>query len=83
MISIPVIHLETNEIISSYKNLIKDPLLRKIWETEFGKEFGNLAQGDDKTGEIGTDSIFVITLEEISKIPKGRSVTYARVVVDF
>ena len=79
----PVIHLETNEIITSYTNLIKDLLMRDVWETVFGKEFGNLAQGDDRQGEIGTNSIFVMTLEEIQQIPKDRTVTYARVVVDY
>ena len=78
-----VIHPETNEIISSYKKLIKDPLLRKIWVTEFGKEFGNLAQGDGRIGEIGTHSIFALTLQEMKNIPKDRTVTYALIVVDF
>eukprot|EP00804_Cyclotella_cryptica_P017806 CCRYP_001203-RA/>CCRYP_001203-RA protein AED:0.57 eAED:0.82 QI:0/0/0/1/0/0/2/0/153 len=39
------------ETITSYKKLIACPLLRDVWTTAFGKEFGNLAQGDRKTGE--------------------------------
>jgi hypothetical protein len=35
----------------------------------FGKEFGNQAQGDTKTSTPGTDSIFVLTEEEIKNIP--------------
>ena len=42
-----------------------------------------MAQGDNKTGEKGTNSIFVMTHEEIKNIPKDRVVIYARIVVDF
>ena len=48
-----------------------------------GKEFGNMAQGDKKTGTQGTDSIFVMTHKKIANIPKDRVVTYARLVVDY
>ena len=78
-----VIHPVTKEPITSYKRLSKDPLLKLIWQTAFGKEFGNLAQGDNRTGQIGTNSIFVLTHEQIKNIPKDRVVTYARVVVDY
>eukprot|EP00956_Cyclotella_meneghiniana_P021059 scaffold37874_cov42-Cyclotella_meneghiniana.AAC.3 len=57
--------------------------MKDVWTTAFGKEFGNLAQGDDKTGEKGTNSIFVMSHEEIANIPKGRTVTYGRVVIDY
>ena len=49
----------------------------------FGKEFVNQAQGDKKTDTPGTDSIFVLTHDEIKKISRDRTITYARVVVDF
>ena len=49
-----------------------------IWEG-----IGGLAQGDNKTGEKGTNSIFVLNHEAIANIPKDRVVTYARIVVDF
>jgi hypothetical protein len=42
-----------------------------------------MAQGNQKTGQNGTNSIFVITHKEIARIPKSQTVTYARVVVDF
>jgi hypothetical protein len=31
----------------------------------FGKDFGGTAQGDNKTGQKGTNSVFVMTHEEI------------------
>jgi len=78
----PVIHPITGETIHTYQKLAKDPATREIWTTAFGKEFGNLAQGDDKTKTEGTNSIFVLALHEIPNIPKDRTVTYARIVVD-
>ncbi len=55
----------------------------EIWQTAFGKDFGGMAQGDNKTGQHGTNSIFVMTHAEILLIPADRTITYARVVVDF
>ena len=65
----PVVHPVTGESITSYKRLARDPLLRELWTTAMGKEFGNMAQGDRKTGTKGTDSIFVMTHNEILNIP--------------
>lgn len=79
----PIIHPVTGETISNYKKLKKDPATQDIWETAFGKEFGNMAQGDARTGKKGTNSIFVMTHQEIANIPKNRVITYARVVIDF
>jgi hypothetical protein len=78
-----VVHPTTGETITSYKKLIACPLLRDVWTTAFGKEFGNLAQGDRKTGEKGTNTMFVMTHPQIRDIPRDRTVTYGRVVVDY
>ena len=59
------------------------PEMNEIWTTAFGKEFGNLAQGDLKTNEKGTNTLFVMSHDEINNIPKGRTVTYGRIVIDF
>ncbi len=48
-----------------------------------GKDFGGMAQGDNKMVQNGTNSIFVMTNEEIACIPPNHTVTYARVVVNF
>lgn len=76
-------HPVTGETITKYKTLLNIPQMRDVWTTAFGKEFGNLAQGDDKTGEKGTNSIFVMSHDEIANIPKGRTVTYGRIVIDY
>eukprot|EP00804_Cyclotella_cryptica_P020666 CCRYP_003456-RA/>CCRYP_003456-RA protein AED:0.45 eAED:0.45 QI:0/-1/0/1/-1/1/1/0/123 len=57
--------------------------MNEIWTTAFGKEFGNLAQGDLKTGEKGTNTLFFMSHEEIANIPAGRTVTYGRIVINF
>jgi hypothetical protein len=38
---------------------------------------------DSKTGQQGTNSIFVMNHEDIVHIPNDRTITYARVIVDF
>ena len=63
----PVVHLVTGETITSYRNLAKYQITRETWTTGFEKEFGNLAQGDKKTGTLGMNAIRVMTLEEIKK----------------
>jgi len=80
----PMVHPTTGETISSYKRLMNDPETAEIWQTAFGKDFGGMAQGDNKTGQKGTNSVFVMTHTEID-IAKaaGHTWTYARVVVDY
>ena len=79
----PVTHPITGETITTYKKLIADPLTATTWARAFGKEFGNLAQGDAETNTPGTDSIHVLTLQQIQHIPTDRTITYARIVVDY
>jgi hypothetical protein len=77
-----MVHPTTGETISSYKKLMHNPATSEIWQTAFGKYFGGMAQGDDKAGQKGTNSIFVMTHTEIPCIPKNQTVTYACMVVD-
>jgi hypothetical protein len=62
---------------------MKDPTTAEMWQTAFSKDFGKMVQGNLKRGQMGTNSIFVMTHNEISHIPKTQTVTYARAVVDF
>ena len=75
----PVIHPTTGELITSYKRLAKDPELKEVWETGFGKEWGSLAQGDKRTGSIGTDTFVILRPEQVLLIPNDRVVTYANI----
>ena len=63
----PMIHPVMGEIISSYKHLMNDPAMAEIWQTAFGKDFGGMAQGDNKTGQKGTNSMFVMRHDEIKE----------------
>jgi hypothetical protein len=80
----PMIHPTMGETISSYKRLKNDPETAEVWQPAFGKDFGGMAQGDDKTGRKGTNSVFVMTHNEIDIAKNaGHKWTYARVVVDY
>ncbi len=57
----------TRETISSYKKLMNDPAMAEVWQTAFGKDFGGMAQGDSKTGQKGTDAMFVMTHKDIKR----------------
>ncbi len=78
-----MVHPTTGETISSYKFLMHDPATAEIWQTAFGKDFGGMAQGDEKTGQKGTNSIFVMTHDKIKNILRTQTITYACIVVDF
>jgi hypothetical protein len=79
----PMIHPKTGKGISSYKCLMHNPATSEVWQTAFGKDFGGMAQGNKKTGQKGTNSIFVMTHDDVKRIPKNQTVTYACVSVNF
>jgi hypothetical protein len=82
-LAMPMINPITVVTISSYKQMTKDPTTAETWQTAFRKDFGGMAQGDQKTRQKGTNSIFVMTHKEIICILKLQTVTYACIAVDF
>ena len=64
----PMVHPITGETISSYKKLMKDPATAEVCQTEFRREFGGMAQGDNKTGQKGTNAMFAMNHYDIKKI---------------
>jgi hypothetical protein len=79
----PMIHPTTGKIISSYKHLMNDPATTKVWQTALGKDFGGMAQEDLKTGQKGTNSVFVMMHNKIDiAMAAGHKWTYVRIVVD-
>ena len=78
----PMTHPTMGELVSSYRKLINDPATAETWQTAFGKDFGGIVQGDNKTGQKGTNSMLVMKHNDITNIPSDRVVTYAKVVVD-
>ena len=76
-----VVNPETGETLSKYEQLLKVPALKKTWTAAMCKELGRLAQGYGDTQ--GTYTIRFMTIDEIKEIPKNKTVTYARIVVDY
>ena len=79
----PVVHPVSWETILKYQTLARDPVTKETWTTAWGKEWGNLSQGEEKTNTAGIDSLFVMTHKEIRNIPKDRTVAYAQMVVNY
>jgi len=76
-----VVHPITQETITKYEKLAHDPIMRDTWTKAMCKELGRLMQGFDTTK--GEDTVFFMTIDEIKQIPKDRTVTCARIVVDY
>ena len=75
-----VMDTESGEMLS-YEKLLKNPETRKVWSRAMCKELGRLAQGFETTE--GTNTFFFLTLDQIKNIPKGKTVTYARIVANY
>ena len=76
-----VVHPLTGETITKYQKLINEPLLQEVWTRAMCIELGRLAQGFEDTK--GTNTIRFLNHREIKEIPGDRTVTYARIVVDY
>ena len=61
-----MVHSITGEAISSYTNLMNNPATSEVRQTAFGKDFGGMVQGDNKTGQKGTNAMFVMSREKIA-----------------
>jgi hypothetical protein len=80
----PMVHLVTGKTISSYKQLMNNPATAEVWQIAFGKDFGGMAQGNNKTGQRGTNTMFVMTRDEVAHtLAVGQFFTYANPVVDY
>ncbi len=62
---------------------MKDLVTQETWMTAFGKDFGGMSKGDNKTGQVGTNAMFVMDPKDIPNIPADRTVTYVNIIVDF
>ncbi len=80
----PMLHPMMGETISSYKKLMNNPAMAEIWQTAFSKDFGGMAQGDNKMGQKGTNAMFVMTHDEIKQaVAAGKFSTYMNPVVNY
>ncbi len=76
----------TNETLTNYSKVINSPSLCRMWLKSMHKESGNIAQSNSDGNKInvkGTNTVKILTHEEIKAIPKDRQITYVRIVVDY
>jgi hypothetical protein len=71
----------TKQTITKYDTLMNDPHTMKVWRAAFCKELGRLVAGWNDTERTGT--VVFMSHDQILRIPKDRTVTYARIVVDY
>jgi hypothetical protein len=80
----PMVHPVTGKTISSYKKLMNDPATAETWQTALGKDFGGMSQGGNKTGQKGTNAMFVMTHDTIRHVLATRQkITYGNLVVNY
>jgi hypothetical protein len=80
----PMVHPVTGCIISSYKKLMHNPATAKVWQTAFGNDFGGMAKGCNKTGQKGTNAMFVMMHDKIwHALATKKFFTYANRVVNY
>jgi hypothetical protein len=80
----PMVHPNTGCTISNYKKLMHNPATAEVWQTAFGKDFGGMAQGCNKTGQKGMNAMFVMAHDEIRHALAAKNFfTYANPVVDY
>ncbi len=80
--TMPMIHPTTGETIKSYKKLMNKPATEPTWMLAFGNDFSGMCQGDNKTGQIRTDTMFIMTPTNIPNISTNQAVAYTNVVVN-
>jgi hypothetical protein len=79
-----MVHPISGETISSFKKLMHGLATAVIWQTAFGKDFGEMAQGDNKMGQKGTNAMFVMTHNEIKHVlQQGKKFTYGNPAIDY
>ena len=62
---------------------MNDPETAETWQTAFGKDLGGMAQGDNKAGQKGKNTIFMMTHDEIAQVVQaGKQFTCANPVMD-
>ena len=76
-----VTHPTTGATITNYRKLISIPTMKEVWTNAMCKELGNISDGWNETK--GTQTVKFMNHEQIKRIPNGRTIMYARIVVDY
>ncbi len=79
-----MVHLVTGKTISSYKKLMNDLATAEVWRSTFGKDFGGMAQGDNKTGQKVLNAMFVMTHNEMAHAYcEKKFFTFTNPIIDY
>jgi hypothetical protein len=76
-----VFHPITKQTITQYCKLQHNPDLKDLWVPAISKEIHHLAQGKPGVTKA-TNTLFFLSHDKIQRIPKDRTITYARVVIN-
>ncbi len=77
-------HPVTGATITSYKKLKHKLATAKMWQMALGRDFGGMAQGDNKTGQKGTNAMFVMTHNKIAlTLAAKKCFTYRNPAVNY
>jgi hypothetical protein len=68
----PMVHPVHGQTTSSYKKLMNNLATTEVWQTAFRRDFGGMAQWDNKTGQKGTNVMFVMTHDKIAPALAGK-----------
>jgi hypothetical protein len=80
----PIFQPTTGKTISSYRKLMNNPATAEVWQTAFGKKIRGMAHSDNKTGQKGTNAMFVMTHDKIAHAYcKKKFFTFANPVVNY
>ncbi len=61
-----MVHPVTGQTISSYKKLMNNLATAEVWQMVFGRDLGGMAQKDNKTGQKGMNTMFVMTHNKLA-----------------
>jgi hypothetical protein len=60
------------------------PATVEVWQTAFRKDFGGMAQGNNKTGQKGTNAMFVMTHVKIAHVYWEKKIfTFASPIINY
>jgi hypothetical protein len=80
----PMVHPIMGKTISSYRKLMNNPATTEVWQIAFRKDFGGMAQGDNKRGQKGTNAMFIMTHDKITHAYcEKKCFTFANPVIDY
>jgi hypothetical protein len=80
----PMVHPVMGKTILINKQLMNNPAMAEVWQMVFGKDFGGMAQGDNKTRYKETSVLFVMTHNQIAHALAAKILfNFVKPIVDY